>query len=63
MLPAKLRGYCGEKSLPVSPVMGITLSRQGSLHDPMEAKKKQKEVYVISSLFLEITIILPFFVR
>ena len=40
MLPAKLRGYRGEKSPPVSPVKGITLSWSGYLQGPMAAKMK-----------------------
>ena len=62
MLPAKLRGYCGEKSFPVSPVMGIMLSRSGSLHGPMEAKKIQRELNLITRR-LEINKTLTFSVR
>jgi len=42
MLLGNVCGYSGEKSLPVSPLKGMTLSIPWVLHGPMVAEMKKK---------------------
>ena len=45
MLRGNVCGYSGEKSLPVSPVKGMTLSIPCVLHGPMVAEMKNKNTF------------------